>query len=649
MLAAFLGALPNTAAAVEAPAWLNEICRVATPAYPPETEAVVLLDQLDTTVTNAGTLLSTHRRAVRVLRPSGCEEAAHLIATSAFDTKVNSMTGWNVRPAGEPRKVTMKQAIMSSLAPDILYMDVKLILLVVPEVEVGCVVGFEWQEERTPPSLEDSFEFQGRFPVLRAAYSISMPDGWNADFLWVNWNPAEASVSKGFAGGLSCEVRNAPAIGEEPRMPSVRAVAGRLVVRLKPSRPDERAFAGWAEMGAWYEKLTRDCRLPGASISWKAKELTAQASDSLLKMRALADFVQREIRYVAIEIGIGGFKPHAAPNILTNRFGDCKDKATLLASLLEAQGVTSYYLLVNVERGIVTPESPVSLYCFNHVILAIRLPDEVSDAGLTALVRHSKLGRLLIFDPTSPYTPFGRMPSYLQGNMVFLVAEGSGELFAPPLPDPESNLLDRGGRLTLKGDGSLEGEIQEVRRGSLADSYRHALQTSTASGRTKLLETRLSRSLSSFTLEDVRVENLEDNGRDLVVRYRLRVPRYAKFAGGLMIVRPRVLGNKAFSLTAPGQKPRRYPIDLDSTSLERDEFVIEVPEGYLPEELPPPADLHSGFASYKSKTEAIGRTLIYRREYRMLQPILAADRFDEAAKFQLAIAADEQQSALLKK
>jgi len=401
-------------------------------------------------------------------------------------------------------------------------------------------------------------------------------------------------------------------------------------------------------MGSWYEQLSGPQRVPDVSVSDKARALAAGAADTLAKIRALARFVQEDIRYVSIQIGIGGFRPHPASSILANRYGDCKDKATLLEAMLKAVGIDSHPIIVHTDRGTVNMQSPVSLYSFNHVILAIRLPDDVPDEGLDSLIRHPRLGRLLVFDPTMPTTPLGRLPYYLQDNTALLVAGGSGELVLLPRPGPEGNLLDRKGTLALTADGSLAGEILETRRGSSADSLRYRMQASTDAERRKYLETFLSRFLASFSLQSYEIRNLEDAQGDLVISYRFIAPSYAKRAGGYLVVRPRVVGIKAIDLAGGKKKPRRYPIDLETTSLARDEFTLELPEGYAVEALPDPVVLEAGFAIYKSQTEASGRTLVYRREFRLLEPLLPASRFDEALKFYLAVGAEEQQSLLLK-
>ncbi|MCK7476689.1 MAG: DUF3857 domain-containing protein [Candidatus Moduliflexus flocculans] len=315
------------------------------------------------------------------------------------------------------------------------------------------------------PALEDAVDFQGEFPVLKSLYTLALPPGWEASFSWVSWPSVQAIQPPGSPHTTwTVELADIPAVGDEPSMPDARAVAGRLIVRVKTRAAGPLYFSGWADMGAWYTKLSGPRRVPDASVAEKARGLASASADPLAKIAALARFVQKDIRYVSVQIGVGGFQPHFATDILKNRYGDCKDKATLLAALLEASGIDSYYLIVNTSRGVVTPGSPVSLYGFNHAILAVRLPDDVPDAGLDSLVRHPRLGRLLIFDPTMPTTPLGRLPYYLQANTALLVDGLSGELVLLPSPQPEGNSVERTGKLVLSGDGTLSGEFREKRR-----------------------------------------------------------------------------------------------------------------------------------------------------------------------------------------
>ena len=143
-----------------------------------------------------------------------------------------------------------------------------------------------------------------------------------------------------------------------------------------------RGFTNWQEMGAWYGGLTTGRRDASPQIKQQVAALTPRSSTPLDKMKALAQFTQHDVRYVSIQLGIGGFQPHPAADIFAHRYGDCKDKATLMSSMLSQIGIDSYYLVINTERGAVGPDMPANIGAFNHVILAIKLPP---NAGAFAL------------------------------------------------------------------------------------------------------------------------------------------------------------------------------------------------------------------------------------------------------------------------
>jgi hypothetical protein len=227
-------------------------------------------------------------------------------------------------------------------------------------------------------------------------------------------------------------------------------------------------------------------------------------------MEALARFVQRDVRYVAIELGIGGYQPHPAVDVFTHRYGDCKDKVTLMASMLKEIGIESFYVVINSERGAVTPEMPAHMGGFDHAILAIQLPVGLKDASLVALMEHSKLGTLLFFDPTDTFTPFGRLSGPLQANYGLLVTPDGGELVELPKLAPSLNGIVRTAKLTLTPSGTLAGEIKEVRMGDRASAQRYALKSVTKdTDRIKPIESLLAQSLSSYRVTKASIGNLD--------------------------------------------------------------------------------------------------------------------------------------------
>jgi len=302
-------------------------------------------------------------------------------------------------------------------------------------------------------------------------------------------------------------------------------------------------------MGNWYSNLTNGRRDASPEITQQVAALTASARTPLDKMKALAQFVQNDIRYVAIELGIGGWQPHAASEVFVHRYGDCKDKATLLSSMLSQVGIESFYVVINSERGYVTPEVPANVGGFNHVVLAIKLPANVSDLSLVATIQHPRLGTLLYFDPTNELTPFGEIGGYLQANYGLLVTSEGGELVELPRQPSAMNSIQRSGKLTLDPLGTLKGEVSETRVGDRAWAERWRLRTVTKSAdQIKPIEDLLAGSLSLFNITQASVTNLNRTDQPFGFHYAFEARGYAKNAGGLLLVRPRVLGVKTSGL-----------------------------------------------------------------------------------------------------
>jgi tetratricopeptide (TPR) repeat protein/transglutaminase-like putative cysteine protease len=133
-------------------------------------------------------------------------------------------------------------------------------------------------------------------------------------------------------------------------------------------------FASWEQLGSWYRGLEKDRRQPTAEIRAKAAALTQGKTDDLDKVQALYDYVATNFRYISLSFGVGRFQPHAASDVLHNDYGDCKDKHTLLASLLEAAGYQASSVLINSGRKL-DPDVP-SPSQFDHVFTMLPLGKE---------------------------------------------------------------------------------------------------------------------------------------------------------------------------------------------------------------------------------------------------------------------------------
>jgi hypothetical protein len=353
--------------------------------------------------------------------------------------------------------------------------------------------------------------------------------------------------------------------------------------------------------------------------------------------------VQQQVRYVAVEIGIGGYQPHAAADVFSNRYGDCKDKVTLLRTMLRAAEVESYYVLVNTTPGFVDAEFPTASV-FDHAIIAIRLPPGTSLTGVHSSVQHPRLGTMLFFDPTSSVAPVGYLPQYLQQSRGLLVTPDGGELVALPAAPPNANELRRRATLRLDEKGTLSGEIEEMRSGEMAADLRALLRPLKANDRSTLIESAVANSVADFNATELKIEHLDEAGTDLLVRYKVVIPGYAKRTAGLILVRPRVLGQKGEKLADPSN--RKYAYVTDGPSLQTDQFEIALPDSLHLDGLPPSVSISNDLLSYSSGSQYEDGKLLFRRQYEMRAFSVEPSKLPELNGAFSKIAADERGSAV---
>lgn len=645
-LALFLLAFSSAAfAGASAPDWLREAAHAQLPTYPAETKAVVLLDDQIVTVTSSGEIHTLYRRAVKILNTAG-REYGHARAYFDNDTKLSHFKAWSIPSQGAEFELKEKDAVETAPYSGYLYQDTRLRIFHIPAAEPGSVVGYEFEQRNRPYILQDIWGIQEEIPVRKARFTLVLPAGWEYSNHWMNRPKQDAVVS---GNQYLWEVNDVPAIKEENGMPAYRAIAQTMAVSFfQPSSAHEKSGGSWKDVGAWAWQLSSPRRLATPEMQQKAHQLADGKANTLDKVRAIGGFAQRDVRYVAIEIGIGGFQPHMAQDIFNNRYGDCKDKVTLLATMLKEVGINSYYMLAQTHRGVVIPSFP-SAMIFNHVIIAISIPEKeiASATNLYSVVQHPKLGPLLIFDPTSEFTPVGHLPSYTQGNYGLLVTENDGELLQLPLQAPVANQLKRTATVTLNSNGMLSGQVREVRTGTTAVAYRGELLSMQAPQRVKKLESFLGSYLTSFTVKDYQVEELENYDKELIVHYSFEANNYAKQMGSLLLVRPRVFGSKGDG--GIDLKERKYDYELGPPTLQTDEFNITLPAGFVVDELPAPTKLSGLGASYKSDIKMDGNVLSYKREFMLEKVSVPLENLKELNSYYRQISADERNSAVFKK
>jgi tetratricopeptide (TPR) repeat protein len=210
-------------------------------------------------------------------------------------------------------------------------------------------------------------------------------------------------------------------------------------------------FRSWEEIGAWYHSLEADRIVADDTVKAKAAELTAGKSTDEAKARALYDYVATNIRYIGVAFGIGRYQPHTAAEILSNQYGDCKDKHTLLAALLATQGIQSDAVLIG--SRIRFNEAVPSPASFNHLITHLTLA-----------------GKPVWLDTTAEVAPFGMLTITTRDKQALMIpATAVAAIVRTPVDAtvPQTVRMDAVGSLdatgvsashivlTLRGDGEI--------------------------------------------------------------------------------------------------------------------------------------------------------------------------------------------------
>jgi Domain of Unknown Function with PDB structure (DUF3857)/Transglutaminase-like superfamily len=626
------------------PDWVRTAAQQKLPVYPPETNAVVLLDETTYTVAPDGSAVEHYRYVVKILRPQGREEG---IVGVPFDkdSKILSMHVWSIGPDGHEYAVKDNEMVeVGYPGQGNFFDDLRVRAAKAPGRDPGGVVAYEYEQRNHPYLTEKTWFFQSELPHLNQSFTLELPPGFTHGTVWAHGKEVPAVDLE--HQRWRWQMNNTPAIDldQVTLRPDVLSLAARMTVHYRGPGIQSPTEGTWQGIGEWYQALAKDRVVANPEIAAKAKELVGDKTDFYDRTEAIAEFVQKQVRYFVIELGIGGYQPHYAADIFRNRYGDCKDKATLLTAMLSTVGIHGALVMVDHRRGVVDPDAPSIVG--DHVIAAIEIPKGYTSSKLRSVVT-SKTGRqYLIFDPTWDKTAFGQLEHNLQGGYGVLVEGSDSQIIQFPVLSPDLNTIHRTASFQLQSDGTLKGTVTEKRFGDLSEDRRSLFTMGDAKEQTQFLDRVLGQDFTSFTVSDVKVQNAEALNKDLTTSYVLAADRFGKPMGSLLMVRPRVLGSEGLYAD---QKKRRVPINLDETMQEHDDYAIELPPGYSVDEIPNPIKLDLGFASYESSSTVKDNVLYYTRTYTVREVTLPADKYPDIQRLAGVIGADEQNSAVLKK
>ncbi|HSK43614.1 MAG TPA: DUF3857 domain-containing protein [Candidatus Binatia bacterium] len=501
--------------------------------------------------------LENHR--VSTIRYSPSSEELHMIHARAW--KTNGLV-LDAQELG---------AREDSDTPGSMYYDMSLQQFRFSGLEKGDVVELEYSlvpRRRTAPYngyFGELVLFAGRGPEELKRYVLIAPAAQKIFVHAERIAPASVSARDG-AQVFLWESRAVPALPREPHSPGVTEISPYVHVST---------MGDWKLLGSWYADLIRPQFALDQSLNDELSRITNGLHTDKDKIRAIQEFVLRSTHYVALEFGIYSYKPYPVTQIYARRFGDCKDKASLMIALLRATGIEAEIALVRTRSlGDVAVE-PASIAVFNHAIVYVPKYD-------------------LWLDGTAEYA--GReLPLEDQGAFSLTVSlSGSAQVRHIPM----SGVADNYTRHVIRGELSAQGVIQfngsTTTRGEDAPGLRHDLAV--REEQLDMFRRELAEVFPSVQVDNVAVHGAEVLSSSVSVEFQgaLNSPQYKRVVSLSSSWMPR-----SYVAALAGSSTRTQDLVLPSPWTTEEEIHITLPEGAEVTSLPRDQNITGAFGSLR--------------------------------------------------
>jgi tetratricopeptide (TPR) repeat protein len=485
----------------------------------------------------------------------------------------------------------------------------------------------------------DAWEVQHRVDELRQSF---FGDYFGDRQLFVEYTPVERTeyhLITPAAREFRFHTRNMPAGTEKPVVTETpdgksRVYAWRLPARPKLKREPAMAsplesqpmvevttYRDWNHFSEWWWNLIKKQFTVDDDLRAKVAELTQGKETRLEKVKAIYDFVVTDIQYQAWEFGVHGYKPYTATSIFHRKWGDCKDKAILMRTMLGEAGIEAFPVLIMAENG-GRPEQDMTLAQvghFNHCIAFV--PD--SDGKGTGL----------FLDGTAQYNSFRNVPTMDRGAKVLVVRPDGGHLAEIPWNTPEEFGLDQEYAVKLSGDGTASFDAKTTFRGDFSVQARNMF--SVEGKRNLRLEEILGPNFPKLKLGETSFPDLKDLSDPVVVIGAKFESAWAERDGDRMSLPVKFV--ELFNLAGlAGLETREHDIVIMNPLSTHARATVELPEGWKVSRLPEARELDSPFLAYRVTAREEGGKIRFERTFTLKSNRIPRDQY---ARFREIIAA----------
>ena len=626
------GILAGTAIADDLPPWVREAMSAPTPADAAGLKAVLLARTGSIEWLGGDNWLEQERRVIRILAPDPGDAANAYANYLRNGRKVRSLRAWVVLPSGTVRELSDKDVADFAMAKNDVYHEARCRMLMGgAEAVAGSTFAWESIVESQVPSAEFDWWFQEDLRTVHAEFSMRPPPGWAARALYLcGDSTAEVPAASSPDGWLRWHRDDMAAIPDDlPLAPPMSYLVPRLAVSVQPPSGTRgtapRTFDSWAGVSAWLDQISAPSRMATPSILAKAQAIVAGLSDPQAMVRAIASYCQ-SVNYISIQMGLakgGGYTPHPADQVLSSNYGDCKDKANLMVTMLRSLHIDAYLCVIDAFDPDYVREAWPTPCQFDHCIVAVRSADSMGVA-----VETPALGRLALFDPTSTSTSWGDLPATEQGGYALIVAQDNGALVRVPVTASARNMTTKKIQGVVSPEGFLWASVSLGAKGSSASNWRVYLRERGEADVRSNPPAWLGSGTSGASVDTFRTA---DDGRSFGLHAVFRLGRFGRtLPGSMMVIEP----GKLSTLEVPPAetKPRTVPLRLDAVA-ETEEIRLSLPAGYQLDEVPSPISLDSAYGACEATYSVEDGSVVLQRRIEVKPGVVPAAQVPRAREF----------------
>lgn len=450
--------------------------------------------------------------------------------------------------------------------------------------------------------------------VQSSKFTIIAPSDYLVRYRQLNFNTAPIITQKGIIKIYTWEIKNLPAKKYEASAPPFTEIAP--VVFFAPSEFEVQGYSGnmttWNDYGKFMYQLIKDRDVLPVDIKNKVHELTDALKSDKEKIFVLYDFLQKNTRYISIQLGIGGWQPFEASYVAEKKYGDCKALSNYMIALLKEAGLKGKY--VEIYGGSSPPAfiDDFSFSQFNHVISCVPL-----------------LKDTVWLECTSQTASAGYMGSFTGNRKALLIDETGGHLVNTPVYKAADNLQVRIVKAVADAEGNLLAEINNVYTG-LQQDFPHALMLDASK---EQREKYLNQLFYLPTYRVIKNNYIEHKGIIPSVDEYLQIElkNYAAISGKRFFINPNIFGGATEKLLP--DTARQYDYIIKDAYRDIDSVEIKIPHGYKPEMLQKDILLQTKFGKYISSVKFMDDKIIYYRMMEQNTGRFATKEFNDLVKF----------------